>query len=135
MRKLRIIYFLAILSIGCAGNKKLDLEREICNENLIFKKEFFSNLSILDDYYKNKSKSTNIANDIQLNFEEKLEKLDKIKSDYYKAIRFFSKYSKTNSEYAGNYINQIPYNKYLNYRKVWINWYEKNKCKNLELIE
>ena len=94
-----------------------------------------SQLDEIFDYYKNKSKSTNIANDIQLNFEEKLEKLDKIKSDYYKAIRFFSKYSKINSEYAGNYINQIPYNKYLNYRKVWINWYEKNKCKNLELIE
>jgi len=130
-----IIFCLTFSFLSCLGNKEFIEIKEKCDENLLFKQEFSKNLYILDSYYKNKSKSIKIAEDTNLNFQEKLEKLDEIKSNYYVALDFFSKYSKISYNYTGNYTNEIPYNIYKKEREAWIDWYNKNKCNNLQLDE
>lgn len=115
-----IIFCLAFSFLGCIGNKKISQIKEKCNENLFFKQEFSKNLYVLDSYYKSKSKSIKIAEDTNLTFQEKLDKLDEMKSNYYKALNFFSKYSIINYNYTGNFTNEIPFNIYK--RKGSMDW-------------
>jgi hypothetical protein len=136
MKYSRIIlaFFFALVFLNCANNKEFSRAKEDCIENLIFKKEFSKNLLILDSYYDKKLKSINIASDKSITFQDKMDRIDKIKSDYYKALSFFSKYLKINYQYKGNYTSEIPYNIYIDEKKIWIDWYEKNKCNNLQFV-
>lgn len=82
---------------------------EKCNENLDFKLEFFNNIKIIDNL-------------IYVSQNEK----------FHNALKFISKYSHVSSESMLNYARLYPGGIYEDDRKVWIKWYEDNKCKNIQ---
>jgi len=80
-----------------------------CKENLEFKKEFFSNIKIIDSLiFKNQNQQFN------------------------KSLGFISKYSHVTFESKANYTGRYPGGVYEKDRKIWIDWYEKNKCTNIQ---
>lgn len=83
-----------------------------CKENLEFKKEFFSNIKTIDSLiYKNQNQQFN------------------------KSLGFISKYSHVTFESTLNYARKYPGGAYEKDRKIWIDWYEKNKCTNIQFKE
>ncbi|WBV60549.1 hypothetical protein PFY12_00170 [Chryseobacterium camelliae] len=83
-----------------------------CKENLEFKKEFFSNIKTIDSLiYKNQNQQFN------------------------KSLGFISKYSHVTFESTLNYSRKYPGGAYEKDRKIWIDWYEKNKCTNIQFKE
>ncbi len=80
-----------------------------CKENLEFKKEFFSNIKTIDSLiYRNQNQQFN------------------------KSLGFISKYSHVAFESKANYTTRYPIEVYKEDRKIWIDWYEKNKCTNIQ---
>lgn len=83
-----------------------------CKENLKFKEKFFSNIKIVDSlHFRNQNKQ------------------------FSKSLSFISKYSHVTFESKTNYTGLYPEFQYKHDRKIWIDWYEKNKCTNIQLKE
>lgn len=80
-----------------------------CIENLDFKEEYFSNIKVIDSLI-NRSEG----------------------SQFNKSLVFISKYSHVSFESRLNYAGLYPSGIYEKDRKAWIDWYEKNKCKNIQ---
>ncbi|PCJ92263.1 MAG: hypothetical protein COA50_15645 [Flavobacteriaceae bacterium] len=130
--KKHIIYFIILTFLNCASSKDLNTKNNNCSENMSFKKEFYKKLAFLDSYYENQSKNTTII-DSNETFQNTMDRLNKTKSDYEKSLSFFSKHPKISYQYMGSYSGEIPYNLYLDEKKVWMGWYEENRCKNIQL--
>lgn len=80
-----------------------------CKENPEFKKEFFSNIKTIDSLiYRTQNQQFN------------------------KSLGFISKYSHVTFESKANYTGRYPVGVYEQDRKIWIDWYEKNKCTNIQ---
>lgn len=130
MRNLNIYVIVFFLSMSCANKKSSQMNKNIiCNENDFFKELFFKHLNYLDSYYES---SGIVVYNTDDSFEEKIRKLDKENSDYYNALSFFSKFPGIDYKYIGTYTGRIPYKIYLNEKKIWLEWYEKNKCNNIQ---
>jgi hypothetical protein len=83
-----------------------------CKENPEFKKEFFSNIKTIDSLiYRTQNQQFN------------------------KSLEFISKYSHVTFESKANYTGRYPVGVYEQDRKIWIDWYEKNKCTNIQFKE
>lgn len=99
--------------ISCSSSNKVISENNInCKENLAFKKEFFKNVK-------------NIENFIDVNQNE----------SFRNSLKFIGKYSKVSFESMLNYAGTYPYGIYESDKKIWLEWYEKNKCQNIEFKE
>lgn len=90
-------------------SKAQSYSNEDCNENLIFKKEYFKNIKIVDSSIY-KPQGYELKN----------------------ALLFISKYSHVTWESMLNYARTYPGGIYEEDRKIWLSWYEKNKCKNIQ---
>ena len=104
MRKISI--FIAIFLISCNVSKsKIE-----CNENQKFKKLFFSHIA-------------NIDQNITIFHGEK----------FIQSVIFISNYAPTSTNEIMNYSRTYPFGVYEKDRKKWIEWYEKNKCNNIQI--
>ena len=75
-----------------------------------FKKEFYKNINVVDSLiYKNQNDQFN------------------------KSLLFISKYTNVSFESRLNYARLYPNGIYEKDRKGWLEWYEKNKCNNIQL--
>ncbi len=103
---------LLLLFIDCATSVKKSNNVSItgsCVENLDFKEEYFSNIKIIDSLiYSSQNDQFN------------------------KSLRFISKYSHVSFESTLNYARLYTVGAYERDRKVWLDWYEKNKCSNIQ---
>lgn len=80
-----------------------------CIENVDFKKEYFLNIKMIDSLiYKNQN------------------------DQFKKSLQFMSKYSHVSFESTLNYARLYTGGAYEKDRKVWLDWYEKNKCNNIQ---
>ncbi|MBD3906352.1 hypothetical protein NAL32_16830 [Chryseobacterium sp. Ch-15] len=83
-----------------------------CKENLEFKEKFFESIKFIDTLiYSIQGRKFN------------------------EALNFISKYSHVSSESMLNYARIYPGGVYEKDRKIWIDWYEKNKCTNIQFKE
>ncbi len=109
-----IISIIAILliSVNCSSSKSSYsnvLVHGECIENLDFKKVYFSHIGIIDSLV---SKSQN--------------------KEFEKSLLFVSKYAHVTAESMLNYARSYPIVVYREDRKGWLEWYEKNKCNNIQ---
>lgn len=105
---IRVIVLLTILS--CSSSKQVTLKEEnSCNENLEFKKAFFENIS-------------NVENLIDKNQNE----------SFRNSLKFIAKFSSVSFESMTNYAGTYPIGIFEKDKKVWLEWYENNKCENIE---
>jgi len=108
------IFFIVILLLltNCTNSVKKSNNVYVdgdCIENLDFKKEYFSNIAIIDSLI-NKNEG----------------------SQFNKSLVFISKYSHVSFESRLNYAGLYPSGVYEKDRKGWLEWYEKNKCNNIQ---
>lgn len=111
--KLALYNLLLFLLFSCV-TKNNDLKYQNtnlnCNENKTFKKEFYKNINVVDSLiYKNQNDQFN------------------------KSLLFISKYTNVSFESRLNYARLYPNGIYEKDRKGWLEWYEKNKCNNIQL--
>ncbi|PKH50939.1 hypothetical protein CXF68_09695 [Tenacibaculum sp. Bg11-29] len=116
MNKLRIIligilYGITMLTFSCSSSKQ-SLKKTSCNENLNFKKAFFENVE-------------NVENLIDKNQNE----------SFRNSLNFIGKYTKVSFESMTNYAGTYPIGIFEKDKKEWLEWYEKNKCMNIEFKE
>ncbi|SHF04117.1 hypothetical protein SAMN05444377_10371 [Flavobacterium fontis] len=104
MKKNVIILF---LMISCNSNKEII---NGCNENKEFKKVFFSHF----DYIKN---NIYIRQDIK----------------FRESLIFISNYTHVSLDRIVNYSGTYPYGVFIKDSVIWRNWYEENKCNNIQL--
>lgn len=83
-----------------------------CKENLVFKEKFFSSIKFID---------TLIYSIQGRKFKE--------------ALLFISKHTHVSAESMSNYAGVYPEVAYKKDRKIWLDWYEKNKCTNIQFKE
>lgn len=103
--KITIIFIcLVFIQIKSQGNLN-----EKCNENLNFKLEFFNNIKIIDNLIYTSQNAK-----------------------FHAALKFISQYSHVSAESMLNYARTYPGGIYEDDRKIWIKWYEENKCKNIQ---
>jgi len=106
---LKIIPILFFFSCLVAKRNITDKENLQCIENLYFKKVFFENITTIDSLInKNQSK------------------------DFNKSLNFISNYAHVSYESTLNYGRLYPFGIYEKDRNGWIEWYEKNKCSNIQ---
>jgi hypothetical protein len=103
---------IAVFLINCTSKtntyNNIALNSE-CVENLKFKKEYFNSVKVVDSLiYKDQN------------------------SQFKKSLLFISKYSYVSFESMANYGRLYPGGNYKEDRKGWIDWYEKNKCNNIQ---
>lgn len=108
------IFFIVILLllVNCANSVKKINNVSVngnCGENLDFKKEYFSNIKMIDSLVYNNQ------ND-----------------QFKKSLQFISRYSHVSFESMLNYARLYTGGAYERDRKGWIDWYEKNKCSNIQ---
>jgi hypothetical protein len=108
-----IIIGIVLLSLSCSSTKKIKSENKTtCNENLVFKKQFIDNIKNVE----------NLILEVQG---------DSIKN----SLKFIGKYTHVSFETMMNYAHTYPYGVFLEDKKVWLKWYEENKCKNIQFKE
>lgn len=83
-----------------------------CHENLEFKEKFFSSIKFIDT----------LIYSIQ-------------GRKFHETLKFISKYTHVSFESKLNYAKIYPSEAYEKDRKIWIDWYEKNKCTNIQFKE
>lgn len=107
---MRIYLALIILCFSsCTTKKDIKNQNSSCNENLKFKVEFFKNIQ-------------NIEN--QLTTE---------KDDNFNiSLKFIAKYAHVSFESMANYAHTYPIGVFEKDKKVWLKWYEENKCSNIQ---
>jgi hypothetical protein len=106
-RFLLIISLVSLLIFSCKSNSSL---KNDCDENLNFKELFFYHIKNID---------TRITISQDVKFRE--------------SVTFISNYAPVSVNRIMNYSRTYPYSIYQKDRELWINWYEENKCKNIQL--
>jgi hypothetical protein len=107
------LFFILIflLLVNCKSIKKsnnLSVDGN-CIENLDFKNEYFYNIKIIDSLIE-KNQNTQFS----------------------RSLKFMSNYSHVSFESTLNYARLYPIGAYERDRKGWLDWYEKNKCYNIQ---
>ena len=107
---IKITSVILLLNISCSSSKQSTLkEKYFCNENLVFKKEFFKNIE-------------NVENLIY-----------KVQGESLKnSLNFIGKYTHVSFESMSNYAGSYPSGIFERDKKVWLEWYEKNKCQSIQ---
>ena len=106
-----LVYFLSLIILLCISCSTLDKNKsevDLCNENLNFKKVFFENIQ-------------NVETKVTMEQDE----------SFHKSLKFISKYSKVSFEKMLNYARIYPFVTFESDKKIWLKWYEENKCKNI----
>ena len=99
--------------ISCSSTNNVISENGInCKENLDFKKVFFENIK-------------NVEN---LIYEVQGESLKN-------SLKFIGKYTDVSFESMSNYAGTYPSGIFESDKKIWLEWYEKNKCLNIRIKE
>ncbi|GGP06743.1 hypothetical protein GCM10010992_27840 [Cloacibacterium rupense] len=110
--KLTLYNLLLFFLFSCVvknNNVKSQNKNLNCNENKIFKKEFYRNINIIDSLiYKKQDEH------------------------FKKSLLFISKYSHVSFESMANYARIYPGGIYKEDRIRWIEWYERNKCNDIQ---
>lgn len=83
-----------------------------CKENLEFKEKFLASVKFIDT----------LISSIQ-------------GRKFHETLKFISKYTHVSFESMLNYARTYPFGVYEQDRKIWIDWYEKNKCTNIQFKE
>lgn len=105
-----LLFFLLFSCVTKNNDLKYQNTNLNCNENKTFKKEFYKNINVVDSLiYKNQNDQFN------------------------KSLLFISKYTNVSFESRLNYARLYPNGIYEKDRKSWLEWYEKNKCNNIQL--
>ena len=116
MKRLKFLCLSSFILFTCSSVNKL--QNSACRENLAFKKKFFHDISIVEEYT---IQNTTITKQHEIT--------DRV---FFKALNFVSKYSKVPIGNIYNY--QIGYgsvDKFEVEKKKWLNWYDANKCNNI----
>ena len=96
--------------VSCSTmNRPKSVEDKGCIENLGFKKTYFEHIE-------------NVENLITKTQNE----------SFHKSLDFISKYSKVSYESMANYARTYSYGAFIVDKKKWLEWYEDNKCKNIQ---
>jgi hypothetical protein len=99
-----------LLFVRCSPlNKAKPVEDKGCNENVEFKKAYFENIQNVENLI---TKSQN--------------------QSFHKSLNFISKYSKVSFGSMANYARTYPYGSFEEDKKKLLEWYEDNKCKNIQ---
>jgi len=109
--------------ISCSPSRQIDSVKSLCDENLAFKKIFFNNVQNIDSAM---TKQFDNIDEVDSYWTDK-----RIKS-FQRSLKFISNYSKVSFESMLNYNQSYPYGIFEEDRKKWINWYEDNKCRNIQ---
>ncbi len=107
-----IIGILTILVSCSSSNKVISENGIVCKENLVFKKVFFENIQNVE----------NLLYEIQG---------ESLKN----SLNFIGKYTKVSFESMANYAHTYLAGVFFEDKKVWLKWYEDNKCKNIQFKE
>lgn len=110
MKKITSI-FISVVFISCSTLKN-DKQSMECIENDEFKKEFFNRINIVEQNLSLKQDSL-----------------------FRSSLIFLSNYAPVSFYETMNYARVYPPQAFERDRKVWIKWYEENKCKNIQLKE
>lgn len=102
-----LIPLFVLLMISC---KSSHLNPTACNENEKFKERFFYHIQYID-------KNISVAQDAK----------------FRESVIFISNYAPVSLNRIMNYSRTYPIGIYEQDRIKWIDWYEKNKCKNIQL--
>ncbi|MWB94191.1 hypothetical protein GON26_07440 [Flavobacterium sp. GA093] len=110
MRKINFIKYSILLltlieiNFGYSQSKIKD-----CNENIAFKNTYFENIKNVENLiYKEQNES------------------------FHNSLKFISQYSHVSYESMANYSRTYPGGIFENDKKLWIKWYEENKCNNIQ---
>jgi len=104
------LYFLFF--ILCINSCQSIKSNPSCNENIKFKEVFFSHIKVID-------------NNIDKNQNE----------EFRTSLIFISNYAGIERGSLNNYSSSYPIGIYQSDRKKWIEWYELNKCRNIQFKE
>ncbi len=121
---LLIIYSFLVLS--CSSSRQIDLDESKCIENLAFKKLFFEKIKNIDFLMIEEAKIKSINDAEKLFTPERVKMFDS-------SLLFISKYSQVSFGSMLNYDNTYPYGVYEIDRKIWLKWYDENKCSNIQI--
>jgi hypothetical protein len=100
-----------LLTVSCATtNTDKSTDGNACSENLEFKAIYFGHIK-------------NVENSVTKNQDE----------SFRRSLNFISNYSKVSFESMANYAKTYPYGTFMEDRKKWLEWYEANKCNNIQL--
>ena len=110
MKEINFIKYLILvltlfgINFGYSQSKNKD-----CNENIAFKNTYFEHIKNVENLiYKEQNES------------------------FHNSLKFISKYSYVSYESMANYARTYPGGIFENDKKLWIKWYEENKCKNIQ---
>lgn len=106
MKKINLIIAITIL-YSC---KSSQITRNDCNENIKFKEDFFYHIKYIDD-------NIGVLQD----------------STFVKSVIFISNYAPVSVDQIMNYARTYPTGIFEKDRIKWLEWYEENKCKNIQL--
>ncbi|MEO8887337.1 MAG: carboxypeptidase-like regulatory domain-containing protein [Mucilaginibacter sp.] len=107
-----------VVGYGNSAKKSMTGSSTSCNENLKFKKKFFDHIATIKKYTNE-----------QLTAGEHTIK----EKTFKKALEFIGKYTKISMDKIAQY--QLGYPNMATFeadKKLWLNWYEANKCSNLK---
>jgi hypothetical protein len=110
---IKITSVILLLTISCSSSKQSNSKVEnFCNENFDFKKEFFENINNVENLIE-KSQNESFRN----------------------SLKFIGKYASVSFESMANYARTYPIGIFEKDKKVWLEWYENNKCKSIKFKE
>jgi hypothetical protein len=121
------IMLLSIILISCS-NKITNIDK--CKENIAFKKEWDENINFLINYY-NVRQNESVYEEAIGNYS--ITEFSEEGDRYLSALEFISKYIPISYEYKTSFSGKLPYSIYLKEKERWNNWYEKNKCSDIQL--
>lgn len=101
----KILIFIILTLISCNATKP----KSYCDENEKFKQMFFFHVENID-------KNISVSQDAK----------------FRKSVIFVSNYATVSTYQIMNYARTYPFGVYEMDRKKWIEWYEENKCKNIQ---
>ena len=107
---INILSVTLLLFVSCSSTKNIESKNDIfCNENLEFKNGFFKNVRNVETL------------------------IDKNQNESFKnSLKFIAKYTELSFDSMLNYAGTYPIGVFESDKKVWLEWYEKNKCQNLQ---
>ena len=102
----KILILIVPILISCGPSR---LNKNHCDENEKFKEKFFYHI----DYIK---KNITVSQD----------------SKFRESVIFISNYAPVSTERIMNYARTYPLGVFEEDQKKWMEWYEENKCKNIQ---
>lgn len=106
MKNILISLFVSVFFSSC---KSSNFTIITCNENQKFKEKFFYHIHNID-------RNISVAQDMK----------------FRESVIFISNYAPVSLERIMNYSRTYPIGVYEEDRKKWLEWYEQNKCNNIQ---